>query len=55
MMSTDEITAARDQLAAVLALVESGDLPTERDQVDQLRGAVAVLTLLAEPVSIRSE
>lgn len=44
MATQGEVVAgALDKLRALLALVESGELPAETDQVAFLRGAVAVL------------
>lgn len=45
MTRPDLVELAR-QLLAVLALVESGELPAEAEQVEFLRGAVATLFAL---------
>lgn len=57
MSTRDELVELRAQLCAIVAAIESGDLPAEVDQVEQLRGAVSVLSVLtdAEGVSLPSQ
>lgn len=45
--SNDARALLAEQLRAVLAAVDSGQLPAERDQMAFLRGGIAVLELLA--------
>lgn len=51
MLTQGELADLADRLRAIVALVESGGLPAEADQVEQLRGALAAVQVLAAPVS----